>query len=60
MIETKQSLDIKADVASLKHLITHDGNYIVVDPDGGANSFPTKQAAQHEIRRLKATKRGEA
>ena len=60
MIETKQSLDVKAAVASLKSLITHDGNYIVVDPDGLSASGTSKAHAEHEIRRLRAAKSGSA
>lgn len=54
MIETKQSLDVKAAVASLKTLITHDGNYIVVDPSGVSASGSSQDQAKQEVQRRKA------
>lgn len=60
MIETKQSLDIKSAVASLSAFVTHDGTWIVNDPEVGCVSAPSRIEAEQEIQRRKAALRSVA
>lgn len=54
MIETKSYLDIRASLDGLSAFQTHDGNWLVTDPEVGTVSAPSQQEAEQEIRRRKA------
>lgn len=57
MIQTKQSLDIKAALADLTVFPTHDGNWLAVDPEVGTASGATREEAKNEIERRKAAQK---
>lgn len=58
--ETKSSLDIRSAVASLRAFATHDGTWIINDPDVGSVSARSKAEAEQEVQRRKAELKGRA
>lgn len=56
--ETKSSLDIRTAVDQLGAFVTHDGTWLITDPDVGCVSGRSRIEAEQEIARRKAALNG--